>query len=171
MNPRRRLSHLLLRSLALAAVIIAVAPTVSYGDDDHLLVLNTSMCRGDMLTIGKCLNRQNEKAEQWLDAVVESYASSAAAFMSEPGENFSFDAVAQLRESQMLFERFRDATAELVYRTGFPSDTGRKYERAKARFRLTVERARFLLDFCNHSLSMKIHDAADLTVTDWCRAQ
>jgi uncharacterized protein YecT (DUF1311 family) len=156
--------------LFLVTLMIHIAPTCA--DDDHLLVLlNTSICQGDMYTIGQCLNRQNEKADRWLNAVVESYASSAAAFMSEPGETVSLDPVGQLRESQLLFEQFRDATAELVNRMGFHSDTGRKYEAAKARFRLTIERARFLLAFCNQSRSTSIHDVADLTVTDWCQAQ
>jgi hypothetical protein len=84
MDPRRRLSRLLLHSLAMS-VVIAVQPTVSYGDDDHLLVLNTSICQGDMYTIGQRLNRQNEQADRWLGAVVESYASSAAAIMSDLG--------------------------------------------------------------------------------------
>jgi hypothetical protein len=86
-------------------------------------------------------------------------------------ENVSFDLVGQPRESQLLFEQVRDATAELVYRTGFPSDTGLKYEAGKARFRLTIERARFLLDACNHPRSMTVRDVADLTVNDWCQAQ
>jgi uncharacterized protein YecT (DUF1311 family) len=168
MKARYQLSLL---SLALMATTIVVQSTDSFGDDDHLLVLNTSICQGDMHAIGQCLNRQNEKADQWLQAVVESYASLEAAYMSEDGRTEPFGLVAQLRESQVAFEHFRDATAELVYRTGFPSDTGLKYEAAKARFRLTIERARFLLDTCGHPGSMSVDDVADLTVSDWCQSK
>src|SRR5262245_54581014 len=96
------------RSLLLFFVLVAavntVRPTDTYGNDDQLLVLDTSICQGDMRTIGECLNRQNENADRWLEAIVESYAKLAAAFMSAPGENMTYDLVAQLRQSQRLFE-------------------------------------------------------------------
>jgi hypothetical protein len=41
-------------------------------------------------------------------------------------------------------------------------------ESAKAYFELTVARARFLLDTCNHPLNSKLTDRIDLTVVDWC---
>jgi len=157
----------LLLSLLALMVSIAATRTANCDPEDHLLVLDTSICQGDMYEIGQCLNRQNEKADRWLHAIVQSYASLAAAYMSEPGEDAPFDQVAQLRESQARFEQFRDATAELVYRAGYPG-SGSSLESAKARFRLTVERARFLLDICDYPGRTSLHDVADLTVTDWC---
>jgi uncharacterized protein YecT (DUF1311 family) len=142
-------------------------------DNDHLLVLDLSACQGDMFTIGECLNQQNEKADRWLQTVVQSYARLAARYMEElkqEGTKKPFDQVAQLRESQALFEQFRDATAALVYRTGYPG-SGSAPESAKARFRLTVDRARFLLSVCNYPRGAKLPDTVDLTITDWCEVQ
>jgi hypothetical protein len=154
-------------------MMLVVEPALGAAVDDDLLVLDLSLCEGDTRTIAECLNGQNEKADRWLRAVVESYARLAAAYVAElkgEGEKEPFDQVAQLRKSQDLFEQFRGATTEMVYRSGYPG-SGSALQGAKTRFQLTVDRARFLLSVCDLRQRTKLPRTIDLTRRNWCEGQ
>lgn len=85
------------------------------------------------------------------------------------GGNVPFDQVAQLRKSQEAFEKYREEAATLAGQTGlYGSIAG--LESAKGYFELTVDRARFLLDTCNHPVNTKLTDRVNLTIVDWCPA-
>src|SRR5262245_24795398 len=96
----------------------AVAQQLGEGSKDTL-VLSTAMCDGDAITMAKCLDRQNGKADRWLDAIVASSSRQAAEAMADlaHGGN-AFDQVAQLRKSQAAFEQYRAETSDLVRNYG-----------------------------------------------------
>jgi hypothetical protein len=160
------------------AVCFFAAPTAlaTAQDEDEgradVLILSRTLCGqkyGDTASMGACLTRQNEKADRWLGAVLASYSRACAEAMAgmTHGGNVPFDQVAQLAKSQTAFEAYREEAATSAGRTGlYGSSAG--LEAAMAYFALTVERARFLLDICNHPLNSNLTDKIDLTVVDWC---
>ena len=136
-----------------------------------MLVLSGPICGqkyADTPSMSKCLQRQNAKADRWMNAIVESYARMAKEAMADMAHGgVPFDQVAQLQNSQAAFDLYRKESAELVGRTGLPG-TGVGLRTAMAYFDLTIERARFLLDTCNGPLNRKLTDKIDLTIVDWC---
>jgi uncharacterized protein YecT (DUF1311 family) len=132
------------------------------------LILSTTMCEGDTITMARCLDRQNRKADRWLDAIVESVARQASEAMADlaHGGNI-FDQVAQLRRSQAAFEQDRAQMSELVRNYGLVGSIN-KLQAGRTYFELTVERARLLLGICVSKPSIEGGEAVDLTRVDWC---
>jgi uncharacterized protein YecT (DUF1311 family) len=177
--PARSLNVAIKRHLTsfVSAAAILVASTVIQAQEpdeggENLLVLSRTLCGEkyyDTPRMSKCLQRQSEKADRWLSAIIASYSRYCAEAMVDMshGGNVPFDQVAQLRKTQAAFEGYREEAATLAGRTGlYGSIAG--LESAKAYFELTVDRARFLLDTCNHPLNSKLTDQVDLTIVDWC---
>ena len=170
-GPAWRRVVLLAFCLFAAPAAAAMAQEADEGGSD-VLVLSRTLCGqkfGDTLGIGECLTRQNEKADRWLRAVLASYSRACAEAMAEMahGGNAPFDQVAQLAKSQTAFEAYRDEAAKSAGRTGLYGSSA-NLESAMAYFALTIERARFLLDICNHPLNSQLTDKIDLTIVDWC---
>ncbi len=82
------------------------------------------------------------------------------------GGSVPFDVVDQLRKSQAALDVYREEAVELAGRTVVGVSGG--LESAMAYFELTVARASFLLDTCNHPLNSKLTHKVDLTIIDWC---
>jgi hypothetical protein len=162
--------------IAFASTVL-VASTIAHAQEpdeggESVLILSKVLCGQkyyDTPRMSECLTRQNEKADRWLGAVLASYSRYCAEAMADMahGGNVPFDQVAQLRNSQAAFEVYREDAAMLAGRTGlYGSIAG--LESAKAYFELTLARARFLLDTCNHPLNSKLTDRVDLTIVDGC---
>jgi uncharacterized protein YecT (DUF1311 family) len=145
----------------------AVVQELGEGSEDTL-ILSTAMCDGDTITMARCLDRQNRKADHWLDAIVESSARHASEAMTDlaHGGN-TFDQVAQLRKSQAAFEQYRAETLDLVRNYGLVGSIN-KLQALQTYFDLTVDRARLLLGMCASKPSIEGNQSVDLTRVDWC---
>lgn len=153
-------------SLALLPATVIVEESSEGGEDT--LVLSTAMCEGDTITMGRCLDRQNRKADRWLNAVVESVARQASEAMADLAQGGStFDQAAQLRKSQAAFEQDRAEMSELVNKYGLVGSIN-KLQAARTYFALTVNRARLLLGICASKPSFEGSETVDLMRIDWC---
>jgi hypothetical protein len=159
-------------AFVVAALTWSPASYAQYaGDKDPShLVLSTAICHDydDTISIAKCLDDQNKKADRWLTAIVESVArqaSEAMADLAHGGE--PFDQVAQLHKSEAVFRQYRSETAELVYRYGLVGSINGLLA-AEARFQLTIDRAHFLLALCHSRRRIEASEDIDLTQVDWC---
>jgi hypothetical protein len=166
---RRNLSALVSAAILLVPIVAQAQETDEGGE--HVLILSRTMCGakyGDRLSLANCLQRQEAKADRWMKSILESYARSLAKDMTDVARagGTPFDTAAQLRKSQTAFEAYREEASELVERAVI--GTGGVFEGSMASFELTIGRARFLLDACNHPLNSKLGDSIDLTITDWC---
>lgn len=157
----------LLASVLLAGLVLQMARA---DDGDTLYIGPEAICgeeSGDTIGMSRCVDMEIEKAERWRRSVVESYAQMMREAMDDlrTGGNEPFDQVAQLQKSELAFELYREESAELAYRTGFPG-SGSGIESGRATFRLTIERVRFLLHLCwtRH----KLGEFVDLNTDDWC---
>ncbi len=122
----------------------------------------------DTPSLSKCLRSQNEKADRWLNAIVESFArwqTEAMADLAHGGE--PFDQVAQLRTSEAAFQQYRKEASELVNRSGLVGSIN-KHLAAKTYFNLTVDHARLLLQNCISRPIIEDSDTVDLKRKDWC---
>ncbi|HEY1384237.1 MAG TPA: lysozyme inhibitor LprI family protein [Dongiaceae bacterium] len=162
-------------ALACAVAIVVVAASTRAQDanegGEYVLILGRTTCGAeyaDRLSLANCLQRQASKADRWMKAILESYARSLAKDMADvaQGGGIPFDTVAQLTKSQQAFETYREEASELAERAVI--GTGGVFERSMAYFALTIGRARFVLDTCNHPLNSKLGDSVDLTLTAWC---
>lgn len=172
MFPKAIARHL---AAPLHAAVILLVPVAAQAQDadeggEDVLVLDYACGNkyADTPSLAKCLQRQNEKADRWLQAAVESYARWAANEMETQRRygGHPVDQIAQLRESHAAFETYREESAELVRQSIDGSIAG--FESAKAYFHLTVDRAGFLLHTCYSRFNSKLADKVDLTITDWC---
>lgn len=166
---RRNLTAVVSVAAILFASAIAQAQDASEGGE-HLLVLSR-MCGeeyADTPSLSKCLQSQNEKADRWLNAIVESYArwqAEAMADLAHGGE--PFDQVAQLRASEAAFKQYRKEASELVNRSGLVGSIN-KFQAARTYFELTVDHARLLLQTCISRPRIEGNDIVDLKRKDWC---
>lgn len=162
------------RSLGLVVLVLFMAfsnaADADSSDDNSLNLDWNSVCTAaDTWSQGQCANRQAEKAERWLQAILErcERVSSEAMDDLRQGGNEPFDQIAQLRLSQDLFEKFRRAAADQAHGFGYPG-SGSIIEAARASFRLTVERVQFLRDICGCRSEGADPNMIDLTKTNWC---
>ena len=134
----------------LSAAIILFVPLAALAQDadegEHVLVPDYECGNNyaDTPSLSKCLQRQNEKADRWLQAVVESYARWAAKEIEIRKQygGIPIDLVAQLRKSQAAFDTYRKESAELVRQSCDGMGCG--LESAVANFKLTIDRALFV---------------------------
>jgi len=87
--------------------------------------------------------------------------------LSAGGGSLPFDTVAQLAKNEEAFERYRKEASDLVAETGLVG-SGNKLFALQAAFRLTIDHARFLLEWCGTPVTRNLGDSVDLTKTDWC---
>lgn len=138
-------------------------------DPSHL-ILSTGMCGqyADTISMARCQDDQNRKADRWLDAVVASYArwaTEAMADLAHGGE--PVDQVAQLRAAETAFKRYRSEAAQLVNVSGLVGSIN-KHQAARTYFDLTVDRVRLLLGTCISRPIIEVGDTVDLARVDWC---
>jgi len=163
--------HLLAIAFMAATLTWPPAARAQYaGDDDQShLVLSTAMCDyPDTMSIARCLDDQNKKADRWLIAIVESYArwaTEAMADLAHGGE--PVDQVAQLHAAEAAFKQYRSEAAELVNVSGLVGSIN-KHMAARTYFDLTIDRARLLLGTCISRPIIEVGDTVDLTRVDWC---
>jgi hypothetical protein len=153
-------------SLSLLPATVIAQESGEGGEDT--LILSMAMCDGDTITMAKCLDRQKQKADRWLDAIVENVARQASEAMADlaHGGN-TFDQVAQLRRSQAAFEQYRAEMSELVRWYGLAGSIN-KLQAARTYFELTIDRVGLLLATCVSKPSIEGSQSVDLTRVDWC---
>src|SRR5262245_11722242 len=161
---RRKLVALLSAAIILLGPAAGQAQEADEGGENVLVLGYECGSRyGDTPSLSGCLQRQNDKADRWLQLVVESYARWAAK-ETEVRKQYggsSIDLVAQLRESQTVFDTYRKDSAELVRQSCDGMGCG--LESAVANFKLTIDRVRFLLDACYSRFNSKPANKVDLT--------
>jgi uncharacterized protein YecT (DUF1311 family) len=157
-------------ALAIALVLLpapVIAQELGEGGEDTL-ILSTAMCDADTIAMAGCLDRQKQKADRWLDTIVESAARQASEAMVDMAHGGStFDQVAQLRRSQTAFEQYRAEMSELVKNYGLVGSIN-KLQAARTYFELTIDRAHLLLGMCASKHSIKGNQSVDLSRVDWC---
>jgi hypothetical protein len=137
---------------------------------DALQLNPDELCDGDTISMDRCLEEQVAKADRWRQAIVNSYSQMALADMKEmsAGDGSApFDTVAQLTKSEEAFEHYRQEASGLVAKSGL-FGSGNKLFALQAAFRLTIDHARFLLEWCSTPIRRRLGESVDLTKTDWC---
>lgn len=158
--------------LLAVAVIAGLGWSPASAKNDILTVDHIAACRdasGDTLSTADCLDQQIEKADRWRAAVIASYRHMAEADLVElsHGGTPPYDTLALLSESEAAFERYRERAADLVKGTGLIG-SGNKLFGLEARYRLTIDHIRFLLDECRAPDRNRLGATIDLSKTDWC---
>jgi hypothetical protein len=145
-------------------VLPAIAAGFTETDDtDHMvLVLDRRLCgtlHPDSISMAGCLERQLEKADRWMGAVLLSFTLYVVEHSPDRGDRG--DPAARLNESQAAFETYRDTSARVLDELA-----SRPLQSALARLQLTLDRSRFLLSLCGRG---DLPNRVDLGRSDWCQ--
>ncbi|MBV9835938.1 MAG: DUF1311 domain-containing protein [Alphaproteobacteria bacterium] len=171
---------------AVVAIVLATSGWNASAQDDlppdpepDVLVMDGKTidpgCAGTTFEMMRCLQRRIEKADRWLQAVFDSYMRGAIEVREMQRTSFGvdeksdIDPVADLKRSQELFERYRDAARRLEYDFIYPGSLRNVYAPALA-YEMTVERITMLLRSCRaHGFAMPAQ--VDLKKSEWCKEE
>jgi uncharacterized protein YecT (DUF1311 family) len=164
--------------MKICPLLLSAALTISLGcnpasaNDDTLTVDQMEACTdasGDTLSMAECLDQQIVKADRWRTAVVTSYRRMAEEDLAElsHGGKPPYDTLGLLSESEVAFDEYRKKATDLVQGTGLIG-SGNKLFVLQAKYRMTIDHIRFLLDECYAPERRRLGETIDLTKTDWC---